>query len=126
MIFSTLNQLNCFILFIFCGIIFGIIYSIFSIVFLKKYQKIFQKIIFEGIFYTFFSIFYVFLINFYNFGKISYVLILAYGVGFVWLKKVLQKLVVFLTDKWYNSIKTKKEARNGRKSKRHPKAKQKQ
>ena len=126
MIFKTFNQLNCFILFLFFGIIFGIFYSVFSILFLKKYQKIFQKIIFEGIFYTFFSIFYVFLINFYNFGKISYVLILAYILGFVWLKKVLQKLVVFLTDKWYNNIKIKKEAQNGRKSKRAPKAKQKQ
>lgn len=118
MIFSTLNQLNCFILFLFCGIILGIFYLIFSILFLKKHQKIFQKIIFEGIFYTFFSIFYVFLINFFNFGKISYVLIIGYILGFLWIKKVLQNLVVFLTNKWYNYLNAKKGKHNGRKSRK--------
>lgn len=124
MIFSTLNQLNCFILFLFCGIILGIFYLIFSILFLKKYQKIFQKIIFEGIFCTFVSIFYVFLINFFNFGKISYVLIIGYILGFLWIKKVLQNLVVFLTNKWYNYINSKKEKHNGRKSRKQTKQKQ--
>ena len=118
MIFSTLNQLNCFLLFIFCGIIFGIIYSFFSIIFLKKYQKIFQKIIFEGIFYTFFSIFYVILINLYNFGKISYVLIFGYILGFLWIKKLLKNSVVFFNNKWYNYLNTKKDLNNGRKRKK--------
>ena len=117
MIFSTLNQLNCFILFLFCGIIFGIIFSFFSILFLKKYQKIFQKIIFEGIFYTFFAIFYVFLINFYNFGEFSYVLILAYILGFLWIKKVLKNLVVKLQNKWYNCINLKR-MQNGKKQRK--------
>ena len=123
MIFSTLNQFNCFLLFLFFGIFLGFIYCIFSILLLKKYQKIFQKIIFEGIFYTFFSIFYVFLINFYNFGKISYVLIFAFLCGYCWAKKLLKDLVVFFENKWYNYIKKKKEIYNGRKAAR--KAKQK-
>ena len=126
MIFSTLNQLNCFLLFIFCGIILGLINAIFSVIFLKKYQKIFQKIIFEGIFYTFFSIFYVFLINFYNFGKISYVLILGYVLGYLWIKKVLNNLVVLFCDLWYNHLKKKREIHNGRKSRKPKKQKQNQ
>ena len=122
MIFSTLNQLNCFILFLFCGLIFGIFYLIFSVLFLKKYQKIFQKIIFEGIFYTFFAIFYVFFINFYNFGKISLVLIFAYILGFLWTNKLGKNLVVNLENKWYNHLKSKRD-NNGRKhTKRNKKA----
>lgn len=116
MIFSTTNQLNCFLLFIFFGFIFGIFFQLFSILFLKKYQKIFQKIIFEGIFYTFFSIFYVFLINFFNFGKISYVLILGYLIGFLWCKKVSNNLVVFLQNKWYNVLNIRRN-KNGTKQK---------
>ena len=119
MIFGTLNQLNCFILFLFCGIILGIIYSFFSILFLKKYQKIFQKIIFEGIFCTFFAIFYVFLINFYNFGKISYVLIFIYILGILWAQKVLKNLVVFYENLWYNYIEQKKEKHSGRKTRKN-------
>lgn len=118
MIFSTLNQLNCFILSVFIGIIFGLIFSFFEILFLKKYAKIFKKIIFEGIFYSFFAIFYVFFINFYNFGKISYVLILGCVLGFLWAKKVLKNLVGILTDLWYNYIIKKKETYNGRKSRK--------
>lgn len=122
MIFKTFNQLNCFLLFLFFGIIFGIFYLIFSVVFLKKYQKIFQKIIFEGIFYTFFSIFYVFFINFYNFGKISFVLILAYLLGFLWINKLGKNLVVNFENKWYNHLK-RKEVENGRKTRKRKKTK---
>ena len=118
MIFSTQNQLNCFILFIFCGFIAGIIFNVFSFLFLKKYQKIFQKIIFDGIFYAFFSIFYVFLINFFNFGKISLVLIFGYVMGFIWAIKVLSKLVVFFSDKCYNHFKSKRNLKNGRKTRK--------
>ncbi len=109
MIFSTTNQLNCFFIFIFFGLIFGLFFQLFSILFLKKYQKIFQKIIFEGIFYTFFSFFYIFLINFFNFGKISYVLIFAILVGFLWCKKLTNNLVVFLQNKWYNVLTKRKK-----------------
>ena len=126
MIFSTINQLNCFILFLFFGIIFGIIYLIFSVLFLKKYQKIFQKIIFEGIFYTFFSIFYVFLINFYNFGKFSLVLIFGCVLGFLWIKFMLKNLVVFFENLWYNYNIRKRKVHNGGKSRKTAKAKQKQ
>ncbi len=117
MIFSTINQLNCFFIFLFCGIIFGIIYLFFSTLFLKKYQKIFQKIIFDSIFYSFFAIFYVFFINFYNFGKISYVLIFGYCLGFLWIKKVFKNLVVKLENKWYNYL-TQKRKKHGRTTKR--------
>lgn len=116
MIFSTLNQINCFILFLFFGFIFGIFFQIFSVLFLKKYQKIFQKIVFEGIFYTIFLTFLVFLLNFYNFGQFSLTLLAGYILGFLWLKKLTNNLVVFLENKWYNNIH--KEKKNGRKSKR--------
>ena len=104
MIFSTLNQFNCFVIFVFLGFLFGILFNVFSVLFLKKYQKIFQKIIFEGIFYTFFAIFYVIFLNFFNFGKISFALILAIVLGFLWAKKLLLNLVVFLQNKWYNFL----------------------
>ena len=115
MIFSTLNQLNCFLLFIFFGLIFVFFYNFASILFLKKYQKIFQKIIFDSVFFSFFSIFYVFLINFYNFGIFSITLILGYLFGFLWLKNLSKNLVVFLQEKWYNSLIKRK--RNGRRKK---------
>ena len=111
MIFSTLNQFNCFLLFLFFGVLFGFLYQAFSVLFLKKYQKIFQKIIFEGIFYTFFAIFYVFFINFYNFGEFSLSLILAMILGYLWIIMLSKKLVAFLQNKWYNAI-------NGRKAKK--------
>ena len=105
MIFVTNNQFNCFLLFLFFGIICGLIYQFFCVVFLKKYQKIFVKTIFDGIFCTFFCIFYVFLINFYNFGKFPLALLVAFVVGFLWIKKLLFKSVVFFQNKWYTCIK---------------------
>ncbi len=122
MIFSTQNQLNSFLIFILFGLIFGFILQILNIIFLKKYQKNFLKIIFDTIFYGFFSIFFVFLLNFFNFGKFSMTLCLASIIGFLWMKKLTKNLVAFFETKWYNFIKLKfKGRRNGKKSK-HRKA----
>ncbi len=105
MIFITLNQLNCFLLFLFFGIILGFVYQIFSVIFLKNFQKIYLKSIFNGIFCAFFGIFYVFFINFYNFGKYPPALLFAFLLGIFWVKKLCAKSVVFLQNKWYNLFK---------------------
>jgi len=102
MIFLSVNQLNCFLIFLFFGIISCVIYKFFCILFLKNYQKIFKIIIFDTIFYTFLMIFYIFLINFLNFGKLSLVLIFAFTIGFYFFKILTKNLVVFLQNKWYN------------------------
>ena len=104
MIFITLNQLNCFLIFIFLGCIFGFIFNLFNILFLKKYQKNFLKIIFDGIFYTFFAIFYVIFLNLFNFGQFNIVLILAIILGFIWVNKMLKNLVAKIELKWYNVV----------------------
>ena len=118
MIFATQNQFNSFLIFVFAGIILGLISQLFFIIFLKKHQKIFLKIIFDTIFYTFFSIFWIFLLNFFNFGKFSITLCSASIVGFVWIKKLTNKTVAFFEDKWYTTLKSKfKGKRNGKKSK---------
>ncbi len=105
MIFITNNQLNCFLVFLFFGLICGIAYQFFCVLFLKKYQKNIIKTIFDGIFCAFFCIFYIFLINIFNFGKFPLALALAFLLGFLWIKKLLCNLVVFLQNKWYNCIK---------------------
>lgn len=125
MIFSSLNQVNCFLLFLFRGIILGFISQIFFTLTLKKYQKIYLKIIFETLFYTFFSVFFCFLINFFNFGQYSFALILAYILGYIWIKNIDKNLFVFLETKWYNTInkcithlRSKHKDRHGRKQKK--------
>jgi len=113
MIFSTQHQLNCLILFVFFGLLIGIIYCLFQIIFLKKYQKKLIKCIFFSVFCSIFCIFYVFLINFFNFGKFSIVLFFTYGFGFFWINKLCKNLVVIFENKWYtiiNKIKTKIKA----------------
>lgn len=118
MIFSTLNQFNSFLIFIFAGLIFGFIFQFLNLLFLKNYQKFFLKIIFDTIFYSFFSIFLVFLLNIYNFGNFSLTLCLASIVGFVWFKKLFANLVALLETKWYNCLKLKFKGKgNGKKSK---------
>lgn len=102
MIFLSLNQLNCFLIFLFYGIISCFIYKIFCILFLKNYQKKLKFIVFDAIFYTFLMIFLIFLINFLNFGKLSLALIFAFIIGFYSFKTLTKNLVVFLQNKWYN------------------------
>lgn len=108
MIFSTLNQLNCFLIFLFYGITSGIFISIFFVIFLIKQGKILKKIIFEAIFYSFHAIHFNFLINLYNLGKFSLVLLLGFILGLLWAESTCKKLVVFLSEKWYNYIKARK------------------
>ena len=104
MIFSTINQLNLFILYIFFGVIVGVIFQLFFILFLKNYQKLWQKIIFDTIFCSIFCIFFVILSIFYNFGQFSYVLLIAYLVGYFWIKKLSKKIVVKVQKKWYTLL----------------------
>jgi len=105
MIFSTTHQFNCLFVFLFFGIILGIISIIFFGLFLKKFQKKFIIYTLDGVFYTFFSIFFVILLNIFNFGKFSISLILVYLIGYIWINKACKNLVVFLENKWYNIIK---------------------
>ena len=104
MMFSTFNQLNCFLIFLFFGIVFGIIINLFSIIFLKKFQKIIIKCVFDCIFCIFFCIFLIFLLINFNFGKISFVLIIIFLFGFLLPKFVFKKTFVFLENKWYNLV----------------------
>ena len=107
MIFSTNNQLSIFFVFLFWGFVFGIILQIFSIALIKKYLKIYQKIIFDSIFYSFLAIFFVILLNFYNFGRLSYVLIISYILAIFLINKLSNNLVDFISLKWYNFLKAK-------------------
>ena len=121
MIFNTINQFNCFLIFLFFGIIFNLIYNLFSILILKKYQKKLKIIIFDAIFYSFLSIFLIFLINFLNFGKLSFSILFAFVLGFYLSNILTKKLVVFLIEKWYtayNKIFPKGERHNASKSKK--------
>ena len=104
MIFSTFNQLNCFLLFLYFGIILGLISKIFFILFLNKFQKIIIKNIIFAIFFTFFSIFFVFLINYFNFGQYNYALIFSYLLGYFYFLYISKNLFAFLENKWYNTI----------------------
>ncbi len=119
MIFSTFNQLNCFLLFLFFGIVFGFIIQILFLVVLKKYQKNYLKIIFDGIFYSIFAIVYVILLNFYNFGEFSISLIFAYIIGFLWIKYVTKKIFAILENKWYTICKSKQKKEKTKHAKKH-------
>ena len=104
MIFATFNQLNNCLIFIFLGFIIGYIFSIIKIIFLLNFSKNIKKNIIFSVFYMFFSCFYIFFINIFNFGLLNFVLLLCFILGFVWNKKLLNNLVVFCENKWYNII----------------------
>jgi len=104
MIFSTLNQHACFFIFLFFGAIIGFIYSILKIIFLPKNNKNLIKNILNCIFFTIFSLFFVIILNFFNFGKLSCTLIVSYFLSFFAIVKLNKNLVVFLQNKWYNVI----------------------
>lgn len=108
MIFYSLNQLNCFLIFTFFGILFGIIYFILKTIYLNKIKKNYKKTIFLSIFYSIFSIFFVFLKNFYNFGIFSISLLFAFLIGYFLSKITIGNLVEFFQKKWYNSQKDSK------------------
>ena len=104
MIYSTLNQLNSFIIFIFFGNISSFIFSFFSIIFLKFHQKNIKKTIFYAIFYTFLTFFYIFLINVLNFGHYNLSLLFSFIASFYCTNKLSFNLVVFLEQKWYTLL----------------------
>lgn len=104
MIFSTQNQLNSVLIFIFWGIIIGILSEVLSVLFFKNHQKKLIKLLFLTVFYAFFSIFFIFLINFLNFGKFSFVLLICYLSGYKFLKHHVCKIVVIFEKAWYNKI----------------------
>ena len=107
MIFLTNNQLNCFLLFLFFGILIGIIFQLIFVIILKKYKKIWQNIIIDTVFCTIFLIIFDFLLNFYNFGKLSLTLILAYLLGYFWICKLTKKTVDKCNKLWYTMLKGK-------------------
>ena len=105
MIFNTLSQLNLLIIFLFFGLICGFISIIYFAITLKNHNKNLINIILNCIFYAFLSVFYAFLINFFNFGIFSLTLVLTFSIGFVWSKKLLNKLLVILEKKCYTLYK---------------------
>lgn len=104
MIFSTQNQINCFIIFLFCGILIGLFFKLINLLFLIKFKKIFQKNIFFGVFYLFFCVFFIFLLIFFNFGKFSFTLLSSYLFGFWWTLKLVKKSFDVFENLWYNTI----------------------
>lgn len=104
MIFQTQNQINCLLIFIFFGIISGLISILFFLIFTIKNQKKLIKLLFESIFYSFLGVFFVFLINFLNFGHFSPTLLIGYILGYLWIKRLMQKSVVILETKWYTKV----------------------
>jgi len=118
MIFATFNQLNCFLIFIFLGLILGLISNVFFILFLKNYQKNIVKIIFDSIFYAILSILFIFLLNYFNLGEFSISLLLAYTIGIKWTQILGRKTVVFFETKWYTYIKNKTIERKKRSNER--------
>lgn len=105
MIFSTQNQLTCILIFIFFGITLGLFFSLCKIIFLEKYQKKLIKTIFLTLFYCNFVTFFIFLLNFFNYGKQSLSLICSYLLGFVLINHLLKKSVVIFQNLWYNILK---------------------
>lgn len=105
MIFETQNQLYCFFIFLFFGIVLGIISIIYFLFTLLNFQKKLLKNIFLTVFYAIFSVFFVFFINFFNFGKFEVAPLIAYLIGFIWIKTLFKNLLVILENKWYNTLK---------------------
>lgn len=139
MIFSTLNQVNVFLVFLFFGVVFGFLFHFVKLLYrssdkvnplnknktnkkiskkFKKYiekllifLKIFKKTIINTIFYLIFGIIFAFLINFFNFGNFSTVLLFTSILGFMWSYKSTKNLVVFLQKIWYTKVKHDRESK---------------
>ena len=109
MIFSTSNQINCFLIFMFLGIVFSIIFNIINILFFKKFAKKFKKNLINCVFFAFFSIVFIIFLNLFNFGEFSLALCLATFLGFIWLNFISKNLVVFLSNLWYNKKQKRKK-----------------
>lgn len=107
MIFFSLNQTNCFFVFIFFGLLLGFIFYFFNLLFIKKFKKIYLKSIILCIFYSFYAIFFVFLKNFFNFGIFSFSILIAFLFGIFISKMFTQFLVEKIFIKCYNMFKNK-------------------
>ena len=104
MIFQTQNQLNCIFIFLFFGIAIGVFSIFYFLFFAEKIQKKLIKSLIDIVFYSFFGVFFIFLINFFNIGYFSFSLLSSYIVGYKWIKFSLKNLVVILEQKWYTRI----------------------
>jgi len=104
MIFSTFNQLNCFLIFFVLGLFLGILYSIINILFLSKKLKKYQKNILNCVFFSLFSFIFIVFLHIFNFGVFKLSLFLVSILAFLWIKILLANLVVFLENKWYNVL----------------------
>ena len=118
MIFSTFNQLNNFLIFIFVGLLMAFFYSILEICFLINFKKKLKNIIFNSVFYIFFAVLFVILLNIFNFGKFNISLLLATIGGYVWFRNASKNLVVFLKNKWYNTLNRLKRKTNAKQQKK--------
>ena len=111
MIFSTFNQVNIFLIFLFFGFNFGIFSFLKNCINLLKKSKKIIKTLINTLFYVIFSMFFIFLINIFNFGIAQPFLLISYIVGNIWGFASSQKLLVFIKNKCYNNINKKKENR---------------
>ena len=119
MIFQTQNQLNCFLIFVFAGVIIGIFSQFYFLFFLINFKKNITKTIFLTLFYIVFCLFFIFLLFFLNFGKFSLVLFLGFILGFGWIKNTFKKSFVILEKRWYTKtnqmfLKLKSKFKKGR------------
>lgn len=101
MIFFSANQLYSFCLVLLCGIICGIFNIILGVLLIKNHQNNIFNFIFKLIFGVIFSIFLIFSINIFYFGQFNLVIIGAFLLGFIWIKKTFSNLLDFLEIKFY-------------------------
>ena len=104
MIFQTQNQLNSLMIFSFAGIVIGLFSIIYFLFFTVIFQKKLIKNIIIAVFYAFFSIIFVILINLFNFGTFSLSLLASFISGLLLIRFSLKNLVVILEKKWYTKI----------------------
>lgn len=102
MIFFSVNQLYSFCLVLLCGIICGIFNTILGVVLIKNHQNNIFNFIFKLILSIIFSIFLVFSINIFYFGQFNVIIIGAFLLGFIWIKKTFSNLLDFLEIKFYH------------------------
>lgn len=134
MIFSTFNQINTFLVFLFLGVVFGFVFHFVKLLYREKAEInfknkstkkfkiklkillkkliLFKKIIINSLFYLIFGVIFAILINFYNFGIFSIVLLSSSISGFIWSYKSTKNLVVFLQKFWYTKVNERKHKQN--------------
>lgn len=102
MIFFSANQLYSFCLVLLCGIIYGIFYNILGVFLIKNHQNNIFNFIFKLILSIIFSIFLIFSVNIFYFGQFNIIIIIAFLLGFIWIKKTFSNLLDFLEIKFYH------------------------